>query len=233
MLKIIFTSDISAQEIMDLDKKLLENITEPTLHFYNWKYPSITYGYFIDPKKYLNLENLNKLNIDIARRPTGGGIVFHLWDMAFSFLLPSTNKNFSLNTLENYFFVNSCVLSAVKDFLNIKDEDIDLIKHDFSPSESSLNFCMARPTKYDVLIENKKVGGAAQRRIQKGYLHQGTIALLMPQKEILENILLDKKTLSFMFSNTFALFEKKVGDQKRQKTQLQELLIKYFKKSLF
>ena len=59
----------------------------PLLHLYQWDGPSATYGYFIDPSKYLDLNKLRQHHVALARRPTGGGIVFHIWDLAFSFLI--------------------------------------------------------------------------------------------------------------------------------------------------
>jgi lipoate-protein ligase A len=52
---------------------------------------------------------------------------------------------------------------------------------------------MAQPSKYDLLLKNKKAAGAAQRKKVQGYLHQGTIALVKPQAELLFELLLDRK----------------------------------------
>ena len=48
---------------------------------------------------------------------------------------------------------------------------------------------MAAPTKYDVMVDGKKIGGAAQRQTKKGFLHQATIAIALPPKEYLQKIL--------------------------------------------
>src|SRR5690242_16384610 len=101
--QILDTGVAPAEKNMAFDAELLENLGgQPILHFYEWERPSISYGYFIQPSKFLNLNNIKKQGIDLARRPTGGGIVFHLWDMAFSVLVPASSPHFSLNTLENY-----------------------------------------------------------------------------------------------------------------------------------
>ena len=116
MLQILNTGAHSAQENMALDEKLLFEMSpqsDPILHLYEWGAPSATYGYFIDPAKFLDLNKLRQLRVTLARRPTGGGIVFHIWDLAFSFLLPSLHPRFSLNTLENYRFVNESVLEVM------------------------------------------------------------------------------------------------------------------------
>ena len=208
MIKIIDTQTSSAKQNMEYDEEFLDSLNEnsdPILHFYDWEKPSITHGYFIDPAKFLNLDNADKLGVTIARRPTGGGIVFHLWDLAFSFLLPSHHPKFSRNTLENYRFVNDIVLDAVKDTFDLK-KPMDLIGDDMlSLDHACSKFCMARPTKYDVMFFGQKVAGAAQRKKKNGFLHQGTISIVAPDKEILSKILLpngqvEKAVLDFSFS---------------------------------
>src|SRR4029078_7336771 len=99
---IIDTGEKSAEENMRLDADLLERAAEwayPILHLYEWAAPSATFGHFIDPGQFLNLDRVIQKGLQLARRPTGGGIIFHLWDMAFSVLVPSHLPEFSLNTL--------------------------------------------------------------------------------------------------------------------------------------
>lgn len=182
----------SAKMIMQRDADLLANLgSSPILHLYEWESPSITYGHFISPEKHLQLQALAEEKIAIARRPTGGGIVFHLWDYAFSFLMPSSCSLFSLNTLDNYKFVNDVVLSVVGEMFDLKGTA--LIEESYPiGQEGCQHFCMARPTHYDVVYRGRKIAGAAQRRTKKGYLHQGTISLIPPDIEILKKILVDK-----------------------------------------
>ncbi len=183
----------SAEENMRFDAQLLEQadtFDRPILHLYDWEGDCATYGYFTDPGKFLNLPRANALSLHLARRPTGGGIVFHIWDLAFSVLVPAHCPEFSTNTLENYGFVNRAVLASVKEFL-AGTPPLFLTPEDFSPLDGDCShFCMAKPTKYDVIWEGRKVAGAAQRKTKKGFLHQGTIALVMPPPDYLEQVLL-------------------------------------------
>lgn len=205
-MQIIDTKIHSAKENMRIDEALLDNLAdEPILHFYDWEKPSITHGYFIKPEKWLHLEKLADMGIEIARRPTGGGIVFHLWDLAFSFLLPSDHSCFSKNSLDNYQFVNNIVLKSVKAFIT-GNCPLNLIAQDREAKFSfSSKFCMARPTKYDLMLKGRKIAGAAQRKKAQGYLHQGTISIANPDLEILKSTLKDPKITQEIFSNTCVL----------------------------
>jgi lipoate---protein ligase len=189
--EIVDTGLASAEKNMATDIKLLETLKphdKPILHFYDWEADSATYGYFLDPLKFLHLEAIQNFKIQIAKRPTGGGIVFHLCDLAFSALIPSSHPSFSINTMENYAYINSIVLDAVQNFIGSKQTPSLLPKEIFPLDETCKNFCMAKPTKYDVMLNQKKVGGGAQRRSKNGYLHQGTISLAMPPESFLEKI---------------------------------------------
>jgi lipoate---protein ligase len=207
MVQVLDTGIASAQANMDLDADLLETLNpkgEPILHFYEWDRPSATHGHFADPGRHLDLEKAKARGLGLGKRPTGGGIVFHIWDFAFSFLMPSSHPAFSLSTLENYRFVNDAVLKAVGRLFPVPEAV--LIPEDFaSASPDCRNFCMAKPTVYDVVSLGKKIAGAAQRKKSQGYLHQGTISLAAPALDFLEEVLLSKQAvLEAMAATTFA-----------------------------
>ncbi len=228
--ELIDTGCKSADENMRLDGELLEKadaFSRPVLHLYEWEGDSATYGYFTKPADFLNLDQVDKLSLQVARRPTGGGIVFHMWDMAFSVMVPASCCEFSSNTLDNYAFVNSAVLNAVKEFLG-REAPLGLTREDYSPWDAHcMQFCMAKPTKYDLMWEGKKIAGAAQRRTRLGFLHQGTIALVLPPSEYLEKVLLPKTQVQkAMFAHTCPLLGKSAGAEEvhRTKQRLRELL---------
>lgn len=185
---------------MSLDASYLASLKrddKPLLHFYDWTAPSATYGHFINPQKYLRLEGAKERGLTLAKRPTGGGIVFHIWDLAFSFLLPAGHPAFSENTLENYQFVNEIALQAVLQAGLIEAKGAQLIPESAPPrGEDCTHFCMARPTVYDVVYEGRKLIGAAQRKTKQGYLHQGTISLAVPDWTFLRDVLLSEEEIS-------------------------------------
>lgn len=233
--EILDTGIASAETNMRIDAALLEGLASkprPVLHFYEWQRKSVTFGYFLKPEEFLCLEEVEKLSLELAKRPTGGGIVFHLWDMAFSVLVPSNAPFFSENTLENYAFVNKVVLSSVKEFLQV---NWTLIPEDSPAFDLSCErFCMARPTKYDLTHEGRKVAGAAQRKRKQGYLHQGTIALTLPDNQILERVLKPgSRVFEAMQAHTFPLLGIDATEQeiKDAKQTLRQLLQKQFEES--
>lgn len=228
--EILDTGRQTAVENMRLDSELLEKaeeLTHPILHFYEWEGECATYGYFTDPAKLLNLQSAEKLSLHLARRPTGGGIVFHIWDMAFSVIVPAHLPEFSMNTLENYAFVNKAVLLAVKEFFG-GSLPLSLIPEDLTQWDADCSrFCMAKPTKYDVMWEGKKVAGAAQRKTKVGFLHQGTIALVMPPSDYLDKILLPgTRVKEAMQAHTCPLLGQGVSREQTEqaKRQLRQLL---------
>jgi lipoate---protein ligase len=208
-LRIIDTKTKPALENMAFDEDLLSSFeNEAILHFYEWENPSITYGYFVKVNRFIDLKKVKELGIDLARRPTGGGIVFHLWDFAFSFLLSKKSEYYNLNPLKNYEFVNSLTFKSIKKFLK-KDEKYFLKRDEFFNEKKEFdNFCMAKPTKYDIVIDQKKILGASQRRKEKGFLHQASINLVPPDINIIGSVLKDKDIAKAIFQNSFFLFDK-------------------------
>lgn len=164
--------------------KELKDCRHPVLHFYDWAAPTITYGYFLDPALFLNMETVRDQKITLARRPTGGGITLHFTDFAFSLLIPATHAGYTINTLENYCYINQMVQNVIQAFsgktsyLLTTEEPVE--------NPSFQHFCMAQPVISDIMIDNRKVAGGAQRRSKHGFLHQGTISLAVPEISLLD-----------------------------------------------
>src|SRR5579872_1672269 len=160
-LQIINTGASSSAANMALDAELLDRLDpkgSPILHLYRWAKPSATYGYFISPDQHFDLKKAEERGLSLARRPTGGGIIFHIWDLAFSFLMPSGHPAFSQNTLENYRFVNEEVRKAMQSLYHL--QKAELIPEEPAPlTPGCRNFCMAKPTQYDVMHEGLKIAG--------------------------------------------------------------------------
>lgn len=228
--KIIDTGENHAQTNMDIDDNLLQAMEAndpPILHLYKWKGESITYGHFIKTAHFFDMENIRKNSFELARRPTGGGIIFHSWDYTFSVLVPSNNRLFSNNTLENYRWINQVVLDAIQDLypcpLSIHEKYV-------AYKGNTKYFCMAKPTIYDILLGEKKVVGAAQRRRRNGLLHQGSISISMPDFTRLEEILLpNTEILLAMREQSHYLYTNPTSNQlEEMRSELENRLKKAF-----
>lgn len=195
------------QTLMNKDAQLLEQLSEnPILHLYEWEGNCATYGYFINPNHFFDIKAIQSQDINIARRPTGGGIIFHIADYAFSILIPASHAHFSLNTLENYAFVNKWVAQAMSNIIGSSKTELWTGKACVASNCSS--FCMAKPTQYDIVVNGKKVGGAAQRRTRAGLLHQGSISLALPPKRLLEQVLINSDgIIKSMQENSFTFLD--------------------------
>ncbi len=197
-MKIVDTGRAPAWKNMEIDSELLKNLEhsqEPVLHLYQFEPEAATYGYFIQPFAHLNEEGVKKRGLQLAKRPTGGGIIFHLWDFTFSLLIPSAHPAYSRNPLDNYLFVNTAVSQI------LQGQKTELLTGETGASP----FCMAKPTIYDLLINGQKIGGAAERCTKFGFLHQGSIALVPPSKEILEDVVKDPQVIQSMQQNSCSL----------------------------
>ncbi len=97
--------------------------------------------------------------------------------------------------------------------------------------EHCRSFCMAKPTKYDVMIQGKKVGGAAQRKTRHGFLHQGSISIGFLSEEFLREMLApETKVMEGMKQNSFALLGDTWGESELEEARvaLKELLKRAF-----
>ncbi len=137
---------------MALDEVLLKKTRDgtPILRIYGWSNPCVSIGYFQSIND-IDFEFCLQNGIDVVRRITGGGAVFHESELTYSF----TTKEFPSNILESYQSICQMIISG-------------LAKLGLRAKFSPLN---------DITVNGKKVCGNAQTRKDETLLQHGTVLL--------------------------------------------------------
>ena len=154
----------SAALNMALDEALLETAASPTLRFYRWRGPALSFGYF---GSYADVAG-QRSHREIVRRWTGGGVVPHGDDLTYSVVIPASHPFFARAPLAIYSDLHDVIRGALK----VNGIDAALA-NSVSPKVS--DDCFANAVCADVISEGRKIAGAAHRRSRAGLLHQGSI----------------------------------------------------------
>jgi lipoate-protein ligase A len=149
---------------MAIDEALLEHATAPSIRFYKWDHPALSFGYF---GKFTDVAN-HAGQRDLARRWTGGGIVFHGNDLTYSIVIPPTEPAFSESSTSIYEKIHDAIRAAFA----ANGQRVELAAN-VAPKIS--DSCFANPVRADVILNGHKVAGAAQRLTRRGLLQQGSI----------------------------------------------------------
>ena len=181
----------SAAMNMAIDEALLEMATNPSIRFYRWHSPALSFGYF---GKFADVVDYAARR-DLVRRWTGGGIVLHGDDLTYSVIVPRDDPVFAGSSMSIYENVHHALcealsvigkhadllaVAAVCDRRIIQDRSIhswEITGREINATVTDRRYsdCFATPVRADVLVDGRKVAGAAQRRTRAGLLHQGSI----------------------------------------------------------
>jgi lipoate-protein ligase A len=173
----------SAAMNMAIDEALLEYPAVPLIRFYRWQSPALSFGYF---GRFTDVASY-QCERDLVRRWTGGGIVFHGEDLTYSLVIPSSDTAFAESSTSIYEKVHQALCdaltydgelaellaaAAVCDRRKSRKSDLDTAP---AGTDRRYSDCFANPVRADVMIDGRKIAGAAQRRSRRGLLQQGSI----------------------------------------------------------
>jgi lipoate-protein ligase A len=152
---------------MGMDEALLgfvQRLKNPVLRFYAWTAAAASFGYF---QKYSEVERLTGLR-PLVRRPTGGGVVPHDRDWTYTLVFPPCHPWYALRARQSYRAVHLW-LQAGFSRLGAKTEVAE------EAMKAGPGHCFAGHEQFDLLLQKRKIAGAAQRRTKQGLLIQGSI----------------------------------------------------------
>lgn len=139
----------------------LANEVPDTLRFYKWNPSSVSIGRFQKIEKEVNLDECKKNHIDIVRRISGGGTVFHdsEGEITYSVIAHASDMN-----AKNVIDVYSKIYNSIKEALCTIG-----ISTDYSPGD--VKNCP------NLTVKGKKISGSAQANKKSIVLQHGTLLI--------------------------------------------------------
>ena len=171
--RLIIDSYRNAYENMAIDEALLLS-GKPTLRFYKWKPSAISIGYFQSIEDEVNLELCKQQGIDVVRRITGGGAVYHdsEGEITYSFVCPQ--HFMPKKILESYKIICGAIAHGLK-------------KIGVEAEQAGIN---------DIVVNGKKISGSAQTRKYGNILQHGTLLLQVNVRKMFSLLKVSKEKIS-------------------------------------
>jgi lipoate-protein ligase A len=169
---------LDAAENMAIDEALFRECQNsqgpPTLRFYTWLNPAVTFGYFQDPASDIDLEACERYRIDVVRRPTGGKAVLHEGDLAYALVAADTHPSFAPDILGTYRIINGCIARGLALF----GLEATMCLDKGPPQDDRLGAaCFSSLSRFELLAGGRKLCGSAQVRAHGVFLLHGSILM--------------------------------------------------------
>ena len=157
--RLLSLSSNNAYINMAIDESIIDSVSKGispgTLRFYMWKPSAISIGYFQSVEKEVNLEACEEKGVDVIRRITGGGAVYHDYngEITYSLVTPEKDPRIPRDILASYELICGAIVRGLKEL------EVD---------------CEFKPVNY-IVAGDKKISGNAQTRRHGVVLQHGTV----------------------------------------------------------
>lgn len=174
----LMTSDCYAQMAIDEAVAYARGMghSQNTIRLYRWRPSAVSVGYFQSVDDEVDLEACKKLGVDVIRRISGGGAVFHDYEgeITYSLVTPESDPRIPADISESYELICRGIIEGMR-LLGLKAE--------FKPIN-------------DILVGGRKISGNAQTRRYGSVLQHGTILVDFDAKTMFTVLRVSKEKIS-------------------------------------
>ncbi len=157
---------------MAIDEAILtartKNLIPNTIRFYCWKPSAISIGKFQNIENEAHLDNCTKYGVDIVRRITGGGAVYHDAEGEITYSIVASKRDLKTEDIAH---VYRKIYSGIAEALEILGIDTDF-------SGGNAKTCP------NLTVKGKKISGSAQSHKRGVVLQHGTLLIDVDLKKM-------------------------------------------------
>lgn len=163
---------------MAIDEAVSESVAKgrsgPTIRFWRWNPSAVSIGYFQGIEDEVNLDACKENKVDVVRRRTGGGAVYHDYNGEITYSVVGPENIFQMGIRDSYREICGWVING------LKNVGIDA---EFVPIN-------------DIVVGGKKISGNAQTRRDGVLLQHGTILYDLDVRKMFSLLKISKEKIS-------------------------------------
>lgn len=184
--RLIDTGPLDGPSNMAVDEALLGSFRPesslPVLRLYGWSPPALSLGRYQDASAALDLARCAADRVPVVRRMTGGGIIYHADELTYSIVCSPSHIGNLAGVKEGFRRLCGFLLGTYRRLGLEPHFAADRNAEGARLGERS-TFCFAGKEECDIVVEGRKLGGNAQRRLHGTILQHGSIPLLSRVRE--------------------------------------------------
>lgn len=169
--RLIVTWEAAPAFNMGLDEALLlSDERRPTLRLYSWRPDTLSLGYF---QRLADVPGAQRAGA-LVRRITGGGAIHHRRELTFSLAMGLDHPLYAGSVAESYERVHALIVAALAELgvqASLRGERA------LASDREGTGMCFHHSTAQDLVWDDRKGVGSAQRRKDGRVLHHGSIKL--------------------------------------------------------
>ena len=184
---LILDGAIDGQTNMAVDGALLnEAEKDPAprtcLRLYSWTRPTISLGRNQNLDRALDVNYCRENGIDTVHRPTGGRAVLHDDELTYA-VISNDLETFGDSIYGNYKLVSEA-LGLAFNRLGIPAILAPDTRKPRAAEYVADPPCFASPSRYELMVDGRKIVGSAQRRLRRSFLQHGSMPITV-NREVL------------------------------------------------
>jgi len=178
--ELIIDGALDGARNMAIDAALLDEIdgspqARTVVRFYGWCRPTISLGRNQKIEKAVDRAWCEANGIDIVHRPTGGRAVLHDDELTYA-VVSNDSSCFGETIYGNYKRVSEALCLAynkigIPAVLAPDTRKPDPMENDGDPP------CFISPSRYELMVDGRKIVGSAQRRVRRAFLQHGSMPI--------------------------------------------------------
>src|SRR5438874_3761519 len=145
------------------------------VRFYGWRRPAISLGRNQKVENAVDEDYRRANGIDIVQRPTGGRAVLHDDELTYA-VISNDSFYFGDTIYGNYRRVSEALCLGYNDLgiaanLAPDTRKPDVLDNGIDPP------CFLSTSRYELMVEGRKIVGSAQRRVRRSFLQHGSMPI--------------------------------------------------------
>lgn len=187
MWELVIDGAIDGKSNMAIDAALFEEVASSStprtiVRFYRWSRPTLSLGRNQKIENAVDTQYCATHGIDVVHRPTGGRAVLH--DDELTYAVVSNDASYFGDTIYGNYKAVSEALCRGYNAMGIPAILAPDTKKVAGVASAADLPCFMSPSRYELMVDGRKIVGSAQRRVRDTFLQHGSMPVTCDRKAL-------------------------------------------------